>query len=217
MRPEFGPSLFQLLGPRVRRLPRAAQAALALAAAAVAALLLWLALGGASKAPPTAVVRKPVAFNLVYAPGVRRTAPQGREVLRLGSKPGTPAPVSFAVSPLDLPVYRGDVSAQLTFMSVGLIDRMRATIPGFVWRGDGRVNVNKQPGYQIVYQARIGGRTVYGKRVLLVPGYDPPPRQGLDITMQAMRSGQVPSADSVGLNGALKTSYRSLRFGTERP
>ncbi|MGZ6643708.1 MAG: hypothetical protein ACXVFT_18025, partial [Solirubrobacteraceae bacterium] len=61
------------------------------------------------------------------------------------------------------------------------------------------------------------GRTVYGKRVLLVPGYDPPPRQGLDITMQAMRSGQVPSADSVGLNGALKTSYRSLRFGTERP
>jgi len=119
---------------------------------------------------------------------------------------------------LNLPAYRGDVSAQLTFMSAALIDRMRATIPGFVWRGDGRVNVNQQPGYQIVYQALIGGRTTYGKRVLLVvAGYDPPPRQGLDITMQATRSGAVPSADTVGLNGGLKTSFRSLRFGTERP
>ena len=75
---------------------------------------------------------------------------------------------------------------------------MRARIPGFVYRGDGRVNVNRQPGYQIVYQARIGGKTIYGKRVLLVPGYDPPPRAGLDVTLQAERSGAVPSANAVG-------------------
>ena len=69
-----------------------------------------------------------------------------------------------------------------------MIDQMRASIPGFVYRGDGRMNVNRQPGYQIVYQARIGGKTVYGKRVLLVPGYDPPPRAGLDVTLRAERS-----------------------------
>ena len=79
------------------------------------------------------------------------------------------------------------------------------------------MDVNRQPGYQIVYQARIGGETIYGKRVLLVPGYDPPPRVGLDVTLQAERSGAVPSANAVGLNGPLKTSLRSLRFGTERP
>ena len=216
VRPEFGPSLFELLGPRVRALPRAAKAVLALLALAVVVLAGWAVVRGTEPLKDAVVIREPIAFNVAYAPGVHRVAPQGAERLRLASKPGAPE-LLFAVSPLRLPAYRGDVSAQLTFMSAALIDQMRARIPGFVWRGDGRVNVNKQPGYQIVYQARVGGKTVYGKRVLLVPGYDPPPRAGLDITMQAQRSGSVPSADSVGLNGALKTSYRSTRFGTERP
>jgi hypothetical protein len=217
VRPEFGPSLVALLSPRARALPRAAQAVLALIAVLVVALLAWMALGGASPAQPAVVVRTPVAFNLLYAPGVRRVPPRGREVLHLASPPGSTSPFEFTVAPLALPAYRGDVSAQLTFMSAALIERMRATIPGFVHRGDGRTNVNQQPGYQIVYQARLDGHTVYGKRVLLVPGYDPPPRQGLDVTLEATRSGAVPSADAVGLSGPLKTSYRSLRFGTERP
>jgi hypothetical protein len=79
------------------------------------------------------------------------------------------------------------------------------------------VNVNKQPGYQIVFQARVGGRTTYGKRVLLVAGPDPPPTSGLDITMLSARSTAIPRADAVAANGALKTPYRSLRFGTDRP
>lgn len=210
VKPEFGPSLFEMLGPRARPV-------LAVAAVLVVAVLVWLGLGGGKASLPNAVVRKPVAFNLLYTSASRRAAPEGRETFRLVSKPGNPAPYEFTVTPLRLPPYKGDVSGQLTFMSAGLIDRMRKTIPGFVWRGDGRVNVNQQPGYQIVYQAKVGGKTVYGKRILLVKGYDPPPREGLDITMQAARSGAIPSADAVGLNGPLKTSYRSLRFGTERP
>jgi hypothetical protein len=94
---------------------------------------------------------------------------------------------------------------------------MSATYPGFLWRGDGRVNINQQPGYQIVFQARIGGRTTYGKRVLLVAAPDPPPHAGLDITLLAARSPAIPRADAVAANGALKTPYRSLRFGTDRP
>jgi hypothetical protein len=217
VRPEFGPSLWALTGPRVRGLPRAVQALLALVAVALVALLGWLAAGGGTATLPSLVVRAPVAFNLAYAPGVRRVAPRGPEVLRLASPAGAPAPFSLAVTPLRLPAYRGDVSAELTFMSATLIDQMRARIPGFSYRGDGRVNVNQQPGYQIVYQARIGGKTVYGKRTLLVPGYDPPPRAGLDISIEAQRSAAVPSANAVALNGPLKTSLRSLRFGTQRP
>lgn len=216
VRSEFGPSLFELAAPRVRALPRAVQAVLAVLALGVVVLAAGVVVRSAEPLKDAVVVRRPVAFNLVYAPGVHPVAPRPGERLRLASKPGEPK-LLFAVTPLALPAYRGDVSAQLTFLSAGMIDRMRARIPGFVWRGDGRVNVNGQPGYQIVYQARIDGRTVYGKRVLLVPGYDPPPRAGLDITMEAERSGTVPSADSVGLNGPLKTSYRSMRFGTERP
>ena len=209
VRPEFGPSLWVLAGRR-------APVLFAVLALLGVALIAWRLLGGGETALPSVVVREPVAYNLAYSPAARRVAPQGRETLRIRSAPGT-APYSFAVSTLRLPTYRGDVSAELTLLSATLIERMRARIPGFVYRGDGRVNVNRQPGYQIVYQARIGGKTVYGKRVLLVPGYDPPPRAGLDVTLQAERSGAVPSANAVGLNGALKTSLRSLRFGTERP
>lgn len=210
VRPEFGPSLWAMAGPRAR-------IALVVLAVLGVTLLAWRALGGGEPVRRSVVVRAPVGYNLAYASVARRVAPQGSETLRIASAPGTEAPYFLAVSPLGLPAYRGDVSAELTLMSAKLIDEMRARIPGFKYRGDGRVNVNRQPGYQIVYQARSGGKTVYGKRVLLVPGYDPPPKAGLDITLQAQRSDAVPSASAVGLNGALKTSLRSLRFGTDAP
>jgi hypothetical protein len=214
VRPEFGPTLPELLGPRVRALPAPARVALAAAALGVVLLLAWLVLRpGAGRT--AAVVREPVAFNLTYTDAMRRVAPRAGEQLRLETRSG--APQSLTARALRIPAYRGDVSAELTIMSSGLIERMRATIPGFVLRSEGRVNVNRQPGYQIVYQARINGRTTYGKRVLLVVGPDPPPHEGADITMFAARSAAVPNADSVAANGALKTPYRSFRFGTERP
>jgi hypothetical protein len=53
--------------------------------------------------------------------------------------------------------------------------------------------------------------------VLLVAKPDPPPREGVDLTILAARSPSVPNLDSVGATGALKTAYRSFRFGTDRP
>jgi hypothetical protein len=102
-------------------------------------------------------------------------------------------------------------------MSARLIDEMRASYSGFVYRGDGRVNISKQPGYQIVFQAQVGGLTTYGKRVLLVATADPQPHEGLDMTYLSARSPSVPNADAVGTNGTLKFPYRSVFFGTGRP
>jgi hypothetical protein len=161
------------------------------------------------------VVRKPVTFNLIYTDALRRMAPKAGEQLRLQSRSGPPQ--TFVVRPLSIPAYKGDVSAELTFMSARLIDEMRASYKGFIWRSDGRVNINQQPGYQIVFQATVNGRTTYGKRVLLVSAPDPPPHTGLDILLLSARSAAVPKADAVGGNGALKTPYRSLRFGSSRP
>ena len=149
------------------------------------------------------VIRKPVTYNLIYTDAMQPVKPRGGETLRLQTRAGPPQ--SFAVRPLTIPAYRGDVSAELTFMSARLIDEMTSQYPGFIWRSDGRVNINKQPGYQIVFQATIDGRTTYGKRVLLVSGPDPPPHTGLDMTLLAERSTAVPKADSVAANGALKT------------
>jgi hypothetical protein len=218
VRPEFGPTLPELLGPRVRALPRAAQVALALLAALAVAALALLAIRGTKDDRAQAVVREPIAYNLVYPPALQRVRPHKGETLRLQTPPGTAAPQSFAVKSLRLPPYRGDSTGILTLMSANLIARMQRTVPGFVWRGDGRVNYNRQPGYEIVFQARIGGRTTYGRRTMLLPGGDTPPHEGVDITMLAARSPAVPRADAVGsASGALKTAIRSFRFGTERP
>jgi hypothetical protein len=214
VREEFGPTLPELLGSRLGVPARKLWIALAAIGVVALAVLLGLSLR------PTAgqagvVVRKPVAFNLIYTDALQRRAPRAGEELRLQSAAGPPQ--SFVVHALRIGSYKGDVSAELALMSARLVDQMRAQYPGFIHRSEGRVNINRQPGYQIVFQARINGRTTYGKRLLLVVGPDPPPHAGLDVTMLAARSTGVPKADAVAANGALKTPYRSLRFGTARP
>ena len=69
----------------------------------------------------------------------------------------------------------------------------------------------------VLHPPMLDAPALGGKRVLLVAVPDPPPRSGLDITMLAQRSPAIPRADAVAANGALKTPYRSLRFGTDRP
>ena len=215
VREEFGPTLPELVGARLHVQPRTVWRVLAAAGAVVVLVLVWLAFLRGTPGQAAVVVREPVAFNLIHTDALQRAAPRGGEMLLLRSRAG--AAQSFAVRPLRLAPYKGDVSATLTVLSARLIRQMSATYPGFLWRGDGRVNINKQPGYQIVFQARVGGHTTYGKRVLLVAGPDPPPREGLDITMLSERSPATPKADAVAANGPLKTPLRSLRFGTQRP
>jgi hypothetical protein len=214
VREEFGPTLPELLGSRLGVPARKLWIALAVVGVVAVAIVAFLMLRP-TPGQDAVVVRTPVAFNLIYTDALRREQPRAGEQLRLRSKSGPPQ--SFVVRPLSIPAYKGDVSAQLTFMSARMIDDMRAQYQGFIWRSDGRVNINKQPGYQIVFQATIDGRTTYGKRVMLVPGPTPPPHSGLDMTLLSARSTAVPKADAVGGNGALKTPYRSLRFGTDRP
>jgi hypothetical protein len=220
VRPEFGPTLPELLAPRLRGVGRGVQLALTAGAVlAVVALVVAVSALRDSDGRTTLVVREPIAFNLLRPPSLQRVAPAGGEVLRLQTPAGSRAPQRFTARPLRLAPYRGDVSAALMMLASRLIDDMRATVPGFVWRGDGKARVNEATGYQILYQARIGGRTTYGRRVLVVPDVEnaPPPRAGMDLDLRSARSPAVPNIDSVGRNGALKLPLTSFRLGTERP
>jgi hypothetical protein len=214
VREEFGPTLPELVGRRLGVRPRNVWLALAAIGAVAAVVVAWLALRPDPN-QSTVVIREPVTYNLIYPDALQRVAPRSGETLRLESRSGPPQ--SFVVHPLRLQPYKGDVSAAMTFLSSTLIPQMREQYTDFVWRGDGRVNINKQPGYQIIFQAHVNGHTTYGRRVLLVAKPDPPPREGVDLTILAARSPSVPNLDSVGATGALKTAYRSFRFGTDRP
>jgi hypothetical protein len=214
VREEFGPTLPELVGRRLGVRVRTVWLLLAAIGVVAVAVAAWLSL----RPDPNqtgVVVREPVTYNLIYTEPLHRVAPRAGETLRLQSRSGPPQ--SLAVRTLRLAPYKGDVSAAMTFLSSLLIEQMRAQYQDFVWRGDGRVNINKQPGYQIIFQARVDGRLTYGRRVMLVAKPDPPPRDGVDLTILAARSPSVPNLDSVGATGALKTAYRSFRFGTDRP
>lgn len=213
VRPEFGPTLPELAGPRFRALPKAVRIVLiALAALIVLAILYAL----FKPAPATVrkravIVRTPVAFNFAYRRPFAKQPLQGTETARVGSQTQT-----FAVSPLNLPAYRGDAAGFLPLYAAQQEAAMAKQYPGFVWRDDGRANINKQQGFEIVFQFRgKDGALTYGRRIFLLPNVTA--RQGADIVVTAPRSNAIVRADDVGHNGGLKTALRSFRFGTERP
>jgi hypothetical protein len=213
VRPEFRPTLPELLGPRLRAWPRPARLGLAaLGALVVLALVYALFLRGeGAKAKRAVIVRSPVAFNFVYRAPFRKQDPQAGELARVGSKDQ-----SFSVRELRLPAYRGDAAGFLPLYAARLERDMARQLPGFAWRSDGRANINKQQGFEIVFQfRRSDGTLTYGRRILLLPTVTA--RQGADIWAVAPRSPAIVRADDVGHNGGLKTALRSFRFGTERP
>jgi hypothetical protein len=214
VRPELGPTLPELLGPRIRVLPRALRLALAAAGALVVLALLYLLVlkpEPAAKVKRAVIVKAPVAFNFVYRAPFRKQTPQDGELARVGSKDQ-----SFSVQELKLPAYRGDAAGFLPLYAATLEAEMARELPGFVWRADGRANINKQQGFEIVFQfRRTDGTLVYGRRILLLPNVLS--RQGADIWATAPRSPSIVRADDVGHNGGLKTALRSFRFGAERP
>jgi hypothetical protein len=213
VRPELGPTLPELLGPRVRALPRVVRLGLAAAGVLVVALLLWAVFlrGGGAQAKRAVIVRAPVAFNFAYRAPFSKQPPHAGELARVGSKEQ-----SFSVRELRLPAYRGDAAGFLPLFAAQQQRAMARALPGFRWRTDGRANINKQQGYEIVFQYRgAGGKLAYGRRIFLLPNVRA--RQGADIWVSATRSPAVVQADDVGKNGGLKTALRSFRFGTQRP
>lgn len=216
VRPEFRPTLPELLGPRLRRLSRVGVALLALAGVALVALLVVLG-GGGGAATQTVVVRQPVAFNLVYdGDRLERAAPPAGASLLLRTVAADPDPETFTVRPITLPPYRGDAAGIEPVVASGLIAQMRRADPGFILRSESRTRINSQPGYQIQFQTRVAGRIAYGRRTILFPD-EPGVREGADITVLSVRSPTIPNVDAVGSNGPMKQPYRSFRFGTERP
>jgi hypothetical protein len=213
VRPEFGPTLPALLGPRFRALPQVLRLGLAgLGGFILIAIFYGLVLlGDGANAKRTVVVREPIAFNFVYRAPFHRLAPVSGELARVGSRSQT-----FAVRDLKLPAYRGDAAGFLPLYAAQQEAQMARAFPGFVWRADGRANINQQQGFEIVFQfRRPGGPLTYGRRVLLVPSVTA--RDGVDILVTAPRSSAIVRADDIGHNGGLKTALRSFRFGTERP
>lgn len=218
VKPEFGPSLPELAGPRWRRLPRIARLVLAVLAVLVLAALALLALGGGG-AEETVVVQEPTAYNLRHGKALGRVEPVGGETLRLVQRADGNQVGAFAVRPMRLPAYRGSVSGVYPVVAERLIADLRAAYDELEVADEGRVRLNEAPGYGVGFRARRDGARVWGRTVLLVPATDPPEplRDGVRIDLVASPGSGVSNPADVGDVGQLKLPLRSFRFGTEPP
>lgn len=209
--PEHRPTLRDLLGP----VPPAVWRALAAVAAVAAIAIGWLVLRPEDDGVDY-VHRGEIEFNFRHPPELRRVAPGPGEYVRLERRRGGLFLDSFAVSPLVVPAHRGDLSGILPVAADGEIARLERRFPGFELVQEGKTRVNEVAGYTIVFRARLRERRLYGRAVLL-PEDRPGTRRGAMLMLLATPASGVPTAQDVGVRGAVKRPYRTFRFGTEKP
>jgi hypothetical protein len=196
--------------------PRWARLTLQTVAAAVALVVLALVL--IPEDDGVDVVRtEPVAFNFRHPPELRSVPPREGETLRLERSVRGTFIQSFAVAPLEVPAYEGDVGGVLAVYATGEIERLRRRYAQFELVEEGKTRVNEVAGYTIVFRARLGERRLYGRVVLLPDPSTEGVRRGVRLILESTPSAGVGRADDVGVRGLNKRPYRSFRFGTEKP
>jgi hypothetical protein len=206
LKPEYGPSLPRLLAPRWRAASKPARTVALLAALVAAGLTLENAMfshGGS------------VPFGFEYR-GLHRVPPDPGGYVKVESRwPDGALKYSYAVGPLALPAYRGGLTAELPLYATSFIRALSRRYPGFALRAEGKTKVNNTlTGYEVAFFARVEGREMYARDVLLTP-QQAHPRAGVVVSMltSPTASTQVVSPLEVGETGVLLRPLKSFTFG----
>jgi hypothetical protein len=212
LRPEFGPTLPELLSRRLRVSPRAI-GAVALAALVVALVVVKVVIDNSHD--QLTVHGKP-SFNVLYDGGqLHRATPRAGELMRLAGH-SRHLDAELTARRANLPPYNGDViGGQLPLYTAQYLQRVKARLPGFALNGEGKARLNKAPGYQIAYTAGSGANHTVWRAIFVMPKADQPD-QTIVLQMRQAFSGRQGPRDRA-LLAATKAAYRSLRFGTGRP
>jgi hypothetical protein len=235
--PDYGPSLPQLLRPRLRALPRWQRALLLglalLVVAAIAATVIRVEAQTRTYTQSPGEARErglvPLSFNFDHARKLQIFKPPGIYVQSIWRVDGTLA-ASFSVAPFKLERQTGLLSGWLPIVATRLERKAARAYDHFRLQFEGRARVNDVEGYQFAFTARIAEqdgrlRQLFGRIVLLPKPYDvedpnkayPPgqgPSLGVKLTMLATTRDDVTSPTVVGDSGILKRPFRSFRFGT---
>jgi hypothetical protein len=211
MKPEYGPTLGRLLSPRWRAASPLARGVVVAAAVGLLALLVGVALtlenAGFSHGGK-------LPFSFAYR-SLYRVAPDPGGYVKVQRRraDGT-LEDSYAVEPLLLPPYSGELSGELPVYAAGHIRSLEQRDTEFVLRGEGKTRVNAVPAYQVLYTAVVEGRTMYGRDVLLLPELHGA-REGVEIVMltSPTANSQVDSPLEVASTGVLLRPLKTFTFG----
>jgi hypothetical protein len=210
VRPEFGPTLPELVRPRLAAMRPALRYATLAAMASFAAAVVWFA-AIRDNGHRDVVVREPVAFNFGYNGKVHRIKAGPGQVIRL--RAGTE---TMAVGFHTLPAYEGLWSGFLpVYTTTTLAPQMARRYPGFVLRYDGSALVIPEDGYEIGFEFRRGGRTWYGRRILLIP--EPTARRAVEILLLGPRAPGRGRPEALARQPSpLRDSIFGFRLGTDK-
>lgn len=211
--PEYGPTLPELLGPRLPAWALRLIGGLAVAAALAVAVAIAVPGGGDVHVVSSAGGAQ---FNFIHDMRLAPVEPRAGEVLRLESRSRGRFVQAFSVLPLSLPPYTGAPGGVLGVMADREIAALAHDREQFELVGEGKARVVEAAAYQILYRARLGERRLFGRLVLL-PSVDPGARKGVKLLIEATPIAGVPRAADVGVRGLTKKPFRSFRFGAERP
>jgi hypothetical protein len=234
--PDYGPSLPELLRPRLRALGRWQRLALIVALAAVigaaVALLVRKEASVETYVQTAGEARErglaPIPFHFDYSSKLELSTPRDAYVQVERRLNGTLFG-RFTISPLRLGRQRGLVSGFLPIVATAYERRAARRFERFRLQFEGRARLNEVEGYQFAFTARLvranlPPRQLFGRVVMLPEPFDaedpekpwPPgesPSRGLVITMLSTTLDKVPSATRVGDEGILQRPFRSFRFG----
>jgi hypothetical protein len=212
MKPEYGPTLGRLLAPRWHAASRLARAATIAAGVGLVVAIIAAAL---SLENATFSHGGSVPFSFSYR-DLYRVAPDPGGYVKVQSRwPDGALKYSYAVDPLMLPAYRGDLSGELPLYAAGLIPTLGRRFRDFALRAEGKTKVNNRLiGYQIAYSAEVEGQAMYVREVLLLPERAGV-RAGVDVVMltSPTASTQVTSPLEVGATGVLLKPLKTFTFG----
>ena len=213
MRPEFGPTLPELLRSRGVSRRATAVAAAALAVLAVAVVLV----ARSARDTEQLVATGPPAFNLVYAPSAfSEREPRPGELARLAGRRRNVS-ITIAVRRVEVPPYdRGDVVGGFlpvfAEQRLAALEREYGEIEVF---DEGKARINLLPGYQIGFGTRVAGERLFGRDAYVFPD-DPRATEGVLLSMRRVVRGRQRPADEE-LFDLAKDAFASFAFGDEQP
>jgi hypothetical protein len=213
IKPQYGPSLVELLRGRLSPGARRALAIVA-AVALVGGIAAWILAPGDFRY----VHEGDPVFNLRWREGgrLKQVDPPPGTLLRLEARRSGRVVQSFSVRPLRLPPYEGSVTAALPMVASDGARQLAGEYTRFTRTDEGKARINDAPGYQFAFEAKEGDRMVLGRQVyLLDPEGDG--RDGVLLTMLQRPGGAVTGPQDVGAVGGLRIPYRSFRFGADWP
>jgi len=207
LKPQYGPTLGRLLAPRWNAAPRALRGVVIAAGCGLVVFAIALTF---TLLPAKFSYGGAAPFHFSYR-SLYRTTPKPGEIVRIERRAGGRLEDSYAVSSLRLPPYAGGVSGELPLYASGYIGGLRGKFAGFVLRGEGKTRVNTVPAYDVLYTARVEGREMYGRDVLLLPERTGV-RDGVAIEMLSRPSVHITSPLEVGTEGVLEKPLKTFTF-----